>query len=85
MRIDIEEFTTWSPRGYPMELFHREKERVLRGKDDLSRKGSVDQPIIGLVDHINSLDQYYTTSSCSGRIIVFSEVRQFKLSGGGLS
>ena len=67
-----------------MELFHREKERVLQGKDDLSRKGSVDQPIIGLVDHINALDQYYTTSSCSGRIIVFTEVRQFKLSGCGL-
>lgn len=54
--------------------FAQDKLRVLNQKEDLSRKGSVDQPIVELVDYINSLDNYYTTSSCSGRILLFSEV-----------
>eukprot|EP00057_Strongylocentrotus_purpuratus_P004856 XP_003729633.1 PREDICTED: tRNA wybutosine-synthesizing protein 3 homolog [Strongylocentrotus purpuratus] len=37
---------------------------------DFSRKGEIDQFIISLVEIINS---YFTTSSCSGRIILFSE------------
>ena len=55
-------------------VFRSEKTRVL-SKADLSRKGSVDEPIRELVDYINELDSFYTTSSCSGRITVFSEVR----------
>lgn len=38
---------------------------------DLSRKGSIDKPILDLVDLINSMPAYFTTSSCSGRIILF--------------
>ena len=53
--------------------FDREKVRVLE-KADLSRKGSVDAPIRELVEHINTQDDYYTTSSCSGRTVVFCEV-----------
>ena len=37
---------------------------------DLSRKGSVDTPVVDLVQFINSQRNYFTTSSCSGRIIV---------------
>ncbi|MBT7902989.1 hypothetical protein HN587_03925 [Candidatus Woesearchaeota archaeon] len=37
---------------------------------DKSRKGSVDDRVKELVEYINSLDDYYTTSSCSGRIIL---------------
>ena len=37
---------------------------------DLSRKGSIDDVIFDLVSFINSLDQFFTTSSCSGRTIV---------------
>lgn len=37
-------------------------------KKDKSRKGGIDSDIKGIVDYINSLDDYYTTSSCSGRI-----------------
>ncbi|KAJ8038573.1 tRNA wybutosine-synthesizing protein 3-like [Holothuria leucospilota] len=43
------------------------------GSEDLSRKGSVDKPVVKLVEFINSLDQYFTTSSCSGRIVLFAE------------
>ncbi len=56
------------------EWFDREKKRTIHDKKDLSRKGSVDEPIVDVVDYINGHDHYYTTSSCSGRIIVFSEV-----------
>ena len=57
------------------ETFDLDKARVLHGKQDLSRKGSIDRPIADLVEYINSQDNYYTTSSCSGRILVFLEVR----------
>jgi len=42
-------------------------------KPDRSRKGDVDKPIISLIDHLNSLKNYYTTSSCSGRIYLLTE------------
>lgn len=40
---------------------------------DKSPKGSVDAEIIELIDTINGLDGYVTTSSCAGRISVFVE------------
>ncbi len=42
-------------------------------KPDRSRKGDVDELIIPLIDYINSLNNYYTTSSCSGRIQLLTE------------
>lgn len=41
---------------------------------DLSKKGSIDDQIIGLVKYINEKEFFFTTSSCSGRIAVFSEL-----------
>ena len=40
---------------------------------DRSKKGSIDAPISSLIERINASPYFYTTSSCSGRIIVFSE------------
>ncbi|XP_064645140.1 tRNA wybutosine-synthesizing protein 3 homolog [Lineus longissimus] len=40
---------------------------------DLSRKGSIDAPIVDLVTFINDRPNYFTTSSCSGRIVLFEE------------
>ncbi|XP_038154702.1 tRNA wybutosine-synthesizing protein 3 homolog [Cyprinodon tularosa] len=37
---------------------------------DLSRKGSVDEDIRSVVSLLNGCEQFFTTSSCSGRIIV---------------
>lgn len=34
----------------------------------------VDIDVIPLIDHINSLENFYTTSSCSGRISIFCHV-----------
>ena len=53
--------------------FLTDKARVL-DKADLSRKGSVDENIKSLVEFINAQPVYYTTSSCSGRVVVFAEV-----------
>ncbi|MFH0867757.1 MAG: tRNA wybutosine-synthesizing 3 family protein [Candidatus Woesearchaeota archaeon] len=49
--------------------FQKEKEEFLRKKDK-SKKGSIDNKIKKLAGNINSLDDFYTTSSCSGRILL---------------
>ena len=58
------------------DTFLKQKAQSLTGVD-LSRKGSIDEPIANLVQYINNLNQYFTTSSCSGRTIIFEEVRFF--------
>ncbi|MBU0471692.1 MAG: hypothetical protein KKF89_02820 [Nanoarchaeota archaeon] len=52
--------------------FDTDKQKTLKKmlSNDKSNKGSVDKPIQNLLDKINTLDDYYTTSSCSGRIIL---------------
>ncbi|XP_006813030.1 tRNA wybutosine-synthesizing protein 3 homolog [Saccoglossus kowalevskii] len=52
--------------------FDRRKESCLKSVD-LSKKGSIDEAIIDLVNYINQHEQYFTTSSCSGRISIFTE------------
>jgi len=41
-------------------------------KPDKSRKGFVDKRIISLIDDINKSKNFFTTSSCSGRINLFT-------------
>ncbi len=41
-------------------------------KPDKSKKTTVDKEIIFLIDKINSLLEYYTTSSCAGRIVLIT-------------
>jgi tRNA wybutosine-synthesizing protein 3 len=41
-------------------------------KEDLSRKHSIDDYIINLINRINNHNDYYTSSSCSGRTLVFT-------------
>ena len=45
-------------------------------KLDKSKKGSVDKKIKTLVDKLNKKKNYYTTSSCSGRIVLFNHGRR---------
>lgn len=54
-------------------LFDSRKRQVLEHAD-LSRKGSIDDYIRPLVGCINSNHNYITTSSCSGRILIYCEV-----------
>lgn len=49
--------------------FTKEKSDFL-GKKDKSKKGSIDKDIADLVNLINSKNDYYTTSSCAGRIVL---------------
>lgn len=50
-------------------VFDHDKKMHLEKKDK-SSKGSLDEPIMALCESINSLEDYYTTSSCSGRIVL---------------
>ena len=53
----------------PDDIFQRRKKDTL-SKSDRSSKKSIDNNISFLCNKINSLRNYYTTSSCSGRIIL---------------
>ncbi|XP_054422834.1 tRNA wybutosine-synthesizing protein 3 homolog [Pteronotus mesoamericanus] len=52
--------------------FRRWKAQCL-SKVDLSRKGSVDEDVAEIVQLLNGREQFFTTSSCSGRIILLDE------------
>ncbi|CAM2699685.1 unnamed protein product [Rotaria socialis] len=41
-------------------------------KEDLSRKHSIDDYIVNVINRINGHNDYYTSSSCSGRTLVLS-------------
>lgn len=55
-----------------MDEFDKQKKVYLEAlyKPDKSKKGSVDVHISALLDTINEHPNYYTTSSCSGRIML---------------
>ncbi|XP_075413461.1 tRNA wybutosine-synthesizing protein 3 homolog isoform X2 [Tenrec ecaudatus] len=53
----------------PSVQFRKSKAQCL-GKADLSRRGSVDEDVKEIVQLLNSRDQFFTTSSCSGRILL---------------
>lgn len=59
----------------PRDQFNFRKENQLK-KDDKSLKQSWDLKIINLCDKINSLDNYYTTSSCSGRVVILKDSKE---------
>lgn len=55
-----------------MNKFDLDKKNTL-AKIDKSRKGEIDEEIKDIIDFINSLPNYYTTSSCSGRILLLEK------------
>ncbi|KAM9720064.1 tRNA wybutosine-synthesizing protein 3 homolog isoform 4-T4 [Menidia menidia] len=54
-----------------MEETFEQRKKYCLNKLDLSKKGSVDEDIQHVVYLINSCKDLFTTSSCSGRIILF--------------
>lgn len=64
--------TVSSSTSSPLALFLHWKRQSSR-KTDLSKKGSVDRDIEEIVRDINLQDYYFTTSSCSGRIVLIDE------------
>jgi len=53
-------------------VFDKQKVQSLKGIDH-SKKGSFDAPIHDLIVFINSQPNFFTTSSCSGRLHIFRE------------
>lgn len=53
--------------------FQQRKKSIL-SKQDKSSKGKWDEKIAGLCEKINSSENYYTTSSCSGRVVLIVDV-----------
>lgn len=61
--------------------FHERKHKVISelveemdpNNPDKSPKGYIDAPILDLMRLINQHSQFYTTSSCSGRVAVYCE------------
>ncbi|MBW2999414.1 hypothetical protein KY339_01975 [Candidatus Woesearchaeota archaeon] len=58
-------------------MFEKHKKDFL-AKQDKSKKGKVDKEIAGLVKLINKHPDYYTTSSCSGRITLLKKPSEKK-------
>lgn len=56
--------------------FLKQKQKYLAdlnsGRRDKSKKGCIDEEIRNLVHTINAQEDYYTTSSCSGRILLYT-------------
>ena len=50
--------------------FEEQKEKAMEGLRKALAEDKVDRDIITLLEKINALDNYFTTSSCSGRISV---------------
>ena len=59
----------------PKDIFKYRKWNQLK-KDDKSFKGSWDEKIRKLCDKINSFEEYYTTSSCSGRAFLLKDFKE---------
>nr|ACO15332.1 tRNA wybutosine-synthesizing protein 3 homolog [Caligus clemensi] len=59
-------------------LFDKQKASTLSAlqEEDKSRKGSVDAPIHNFVSTINNHPDFFTLSSCSGRILLSSGVKK---------
>ena len=62
-----------SPHSSMSKHFDQWKHDALaENKEDLSRKHSIDDYIVSLIHRINTHHDYYTSSSCSGRTLVFT-------------
>lgn len=57
--------------------FEKEKKDFLKKKDK-SKKGDIDKEIAALVELINKKEYFYTTSSCSGRIVLLAKKSEKK-------
>ncbi len=60
-------------------MFDDNKKKALdKKKADKSKKGHIDSQIKPLVDMINSLPDFYTTSSCAGRTVFLERISKKK-------
>jgi len=59
------------------DYFSKEKSDFLKKKDK-SKKGCIDKDAVKIVKEINFKEGYYTTSSCSGRIVLLEKLSNKK-------
>ncbi|MBN2094674.1 MAG: hypothetical protein JW727_01375 [Candidatus Aenigmarchaeota archaeon] len=59
--------------------FRNDKLKAMKKYSLALEEGKVDRPIIEMINYINSLTDYYTTSSCSGRVIFLHEFGKRKV------
>ena len=59
--------------------FEKRKSHVVSEFQASLRVGDVDENLISILEYINSRDGFYTTSSCSGRIVLFQDLGSKKL------
>src|SRR3989338_10217953 len=69
LTIDIKLYKLGIYSLYNM-TFTNQKKTYL-AKLDKSKKGGIDEKVISLLETINALPDYYTTSSCSGRVYLW--------------
>jgi len=58
--------------------FYKLKELYIKKLEEHIREGKVDKEILHLLNLINSLDNYFTTSSCAGRIVLIKTLEDLK-------
>ena len=56
-------------KNSPIHIFNQQKKDILK-KTDRSIQGKIDEDIREVVEIINHMPDYFTTSSCAGRIIL---------------
>ena len=61
--------------------FQQQKEDALKGLSNAKSKGEVDADMLPLIGCVNSLPDYYTTSTCTGRTSLFHDPGGKKDSG----
>lgn len=54
--------------------FEQFKESAMRKYKDAKKEGLVDKDLIKYLDKFNTLKDYYTTSSCSGRVMLVKNI-----------
>ena len=57
-----------------MRKFKQQKEKAVNELKASIKVGDVDEALIPLLAKINSLEEYYTTSSCAGRISILQDL-----------
>jgi len=61
-----------------MELFDKQKQANLKKYKFAKARAQVDKDIIPFCDFINSLENFYTSSSCAGRIVILKSTGKKK-------
>lgn len=55
-------------------IFQSQKKIAMKRLQEAKENGEVDSAMLQLLDHVNSLRDFYTTSSCAGRISLFHDL-----------